>query len=99
MSVIRCAFEYGYQEAESLIAAIHRELNRLDPTIEIDLGEIENILVKEIVNQDVLRGESSVVAREQVQTGRSGGQARRDKLQLTTSDQDSANVAGDPSRR
>jgi len=79
-----------------IVAAIHRELNWLHPTIEIDRGEVENILVKEVINQEVLRGEPAMVAQSKVQTDRSGQQIRRAELQVTTSDQDSSNVAGDP---
>ena len=63
-----------------IISAIIRELSRLDPTIDINRGEIENILVKEVVNQDVLHGSSAMVAQSEVQTGRSRAQIRRDKL-------------------
>lgn len=86
-----------------IVAAIFRELHRIDPTIVVDRGEMEAMLVNDVISQNLLRGRAATAAERRVsqslpptQAVRSSQQIRRDMLQRTTSDQDSLNVAGDP---
>lgn len=82
----------------SVLAAIRHELSRIDTTVSIDLSEIKSTLVRDIVLPDVFQHRQN----ETIRTGmnrpltHSGKRERRDALQLTTSDPDSVNIAGDP---
>jgi hypothetical protein len=89
--------------SRSMLDAIRRELHRIDTTVSIELSEIKATLVRDVMLPDVFHGQEHEDARAVIdesfgfvaETAQSQ-QNRRDALQLTTSDPDSTNIAGDP---
>lgn len=76
-----------------MLAAIRRELQRIDQRLSVNVSEIERMLIEDVLSPDVLQGPQANTANTIVNRSlatprpvRNATRTRRETLQLTTSD-------------